>query len=227
MKLLIIRHGNPDYAHDTLTEQGWAEARALAQRLRHYAIDDIYTSPLGRAQDTAAPTVEATGIQPVTLEWLREFPGGVKTSYRPQGMCPWEMRPLHWSAIPALNEREGWKTASPFAESDCPAIFERVGRSLDELLASYGYTREGDIYRMDGERAPNDKTIAFFCHQGLGLALFSHIVGLSPAWVWQTMFLPTSSVTEIHMETHGEEPGIAAARVMNLGDISHLDKRNF
>ena len=227
MKLLIIRHGNPDYANDTLTEKGWAEAHALAERLKDYHIDAIYTSPLGRAKDTARPTVEVTGIQPVVLDWLREFPAGVKTAYRPGGMCPWEMRPLHWSARPGLCDREEWKTSEPFAESDCPAVFERVGESFNALMAEYGYTRDGDVYRMDPEKAPNDKTIAFFCHQGLGLALFSHIVGLSPAWVWQTMFLPTSSVTEVHMETHREEPGIAAARVMNLGDISHLDKRNF
>ncbi len=227
MKLLIIRHGNPDYAHDTLTERGWAEARALAKRLAKYELDAIYTSPLGRARDTAAPTVEATGIQPVTLDWLREFPGGIKTAYRPDGMCPWEMLPLHWAATPALGDRERWKITEPFAGSDCPAIFERVGASFDALLSEYGYARDGDVYHMDGDRAPNERTIAFFCHQGLGLALFSHIVGLSPAWVWQTMFLPTSSVTEVHLETHREEPGIAAARVMNLGDISHLDERNF
>lgn len=227
MKLLIIRHGNPDYANDTLTEKGWAEANALAERLKNYHIDAIYTSPLGRAKDTARPTVEAIGVEPVVLDWLREFPAGVKTEYRPNGMCPWEMLPLHWSARQGLCDREDWKTTEPFADSDCPATFERVGASFNALMAEYGYTREGDVYHMDPEKAPNDKTIAFFCHQGLGLALFSHIVGLSPAWVWQTMFLPTSSVTEVHMETHREEPGIAAARVMNLGDISHLSARNF
>ena len=227
MKLLIIRHGNPDYANDTLTEKGWAEARALGERLKDYRIDAIYTSPLGRAKDTARPACELLGIEPQVKEWLREFPAGIKTPQHPNGTCPWEMRPLHWSARPGLCDREEWKVTEPFAESDCPAVFQRIGEGLNELLAEYGYTREGDVYRMDPALAPNEKVIALFCHQGLGLALFSHIVGLSPAWVWQTMFLPTSSVTEIHMETHEGEPGIAAARVMNLGDISHLTKRNF
>ena len=26
MNLVIIRHGDPDYEHDTLTEHGWTEA---------------------------------------------------------------------------------------------------------------------------------------------------------------------------------------------------------
>lgn len=227
MKLLIIRHGNPDYANDTLTEKGWAEARALANRLKDYHIDAIYTSPLGRAKDTAAPTAEAIGATPEVREWLREFPASIKTPQHPNGTCPWEMRPLHWSARPGLCSRTEWVNTEPFADSDCPAVFARIGQGLDELLAEYGYVRQGDIYRMTEGVAPHEKTIALFCHQGLGLALFSHIVGLSPAWVWQTMFLPTSSVTEVHLETHDDEPGIAAARVMNVGDISHLAARNF
>ena len=30
MKLLIIRHGEPDYSIDSLTEKGWREAELLA-----------------------------------------------------------------------------------------------------------------------------------------------------------------------------------------------------
>ena len=33
MKILLIRHGDPDYEHDTLTEQGWVEAELLARPL--------------------------------------------------------------------------------------------------------------------------------------------------------------------------------------------------
>ena len=33
MKLLIVRHGDPDYAIDSLTETGWAEAELLSHRL--------------------------------------------------------------------------------------------------------------------------------------------------------------------------------------------------
>ena len=30
MDLIIIRHGDPDYEHDTLTERGWKEAEILS-----------------------------------------------------------------------------------------------------------------------------------------------------------------------------------------------------
>ena len=33
MKLLIVRHGDPDYSIDSLTETGWIEAELLSDRL--------------------------------------------------------------------------------------------------------------------------------------------------------------------------------------------------
>jgi formamidopyrimidine-DNA glycosylase len=33
MRILIIRHGDPDYEHDTLTEKGHREAKLLAEKL--------------------------------------------------------------------------------------------------------------------------------------------------------------------------------------------------
>ena len=50
MKLHIIRHGDPDYDRDTLTERGWREAELLAERTGKMGISAFYVSPLGRAQ---------------------------------------------------------------------------------------------------------------------------------------------------------------------------------
>ena len=66
MRLIFIRHGEPDYEHDSLTEKGWREADLLVPRLRKEdSIDTIYCSPLGRALDTAKATLAATGMEPV------------------------------------------------------------------------------------------------------------------------------------------------------------------
>ena len=70
MKLLFIRHGEPDYAHDTLTEKGWREAELLAGRIAPLDVRQYYVSPLGRAQDTARPTLQKAGRTAVTLDWL-------------------------------------------------------------------------------------------------------------------------------------------------------------
>ena len=58
MQLVIVRHGDPDYVHDTLTEKGWREAELLADRLSSLEVAGFYVSPLGRAKDTASLTLE-------------------------------------------------------------------------------------------------------------------------------------------------------------------------
>ena len=57
MKLLIVRHGDPDYAIDSLTETGWIEAELLSDRLCKLDVKAFYCSPMGRAQDTAKATL--------------------------------------------------------------------------------------------------------------------------------------------------------------------------
>ena len=57
MRLLIVRHGDPDYSIDSLTEKGWKEAEYLSERLSKLDVKDFYVSPLGRAKDTASFTL--------------------------------------------------------------------------------------------------------------------------------------------------------------------------
>ena len=52
MRLLIIRHGDPDYSIDSLTEKGKREVQLLKERLSKLDVKAVYCSPLGRARDT-------------------------------------------------------------------------------------------------------------------------------------------------------------------------------
>ena len=61
MRIIFVRHGDPDYANDTLTEKGWREAALLAERVSGWDVTDFYVSPLGRAQDGVAPGVPRAG----------------------------------------------------------------------------------------------------------------------------------------------------------------------
>lgn len=57
MKLVFVRHAEPDYAHDSLTAKGRVEAELLARRLCQLDVKAFYVSPLGRAKATAAYTL--------------------------------------------------------------------------------------------------------------------------------------------------------------------------
>ena len=48
MKLVIVRHGDPDYSIDALTEKGWKEVEYLSERLAKLDVKEFYVSPLGR-----------------------------------------------------------------------------------------------------------------------------------------------------------------------------------
>ena len=61
MRIIFVRHGDPDYANDTLTEKGWREAALLAERVSGWDVTDFYVSPLGRAQDTASLSLKKDG----------------------------------------------------------------------------------------------------------------------------------------------------------------------
>ena len=58
MRIIIVRHGEPNYAIDGLTERGAIEAELVANRLVKENISKIYCSPLGRARLTAKPTLD-------------------------------------------------------------------------------------------------------------------------------------------------------------------------
>lgn len=73
MRILIVRHGDPNYELDTLTETGWKEARLVAEYLAKFNIAAFYVSPLGRAQDTAKCTLEKMNRKAETFDWLQDF----------------------------------------------------------------------------------------------------------------------------------------------------------
>ena len=54
LQILIVRHANPIYDTDSITEEGEQQAVQLAERItRLEKIDALYVSPLGRAIRTA------------------------------------------------------------------------------------------------------------------------------------------------------------------------------
>ena len=94
MRILLIRHAEPDYTVDSLTPKGRVEAELLSRRLVNYDIRDFYCSPLGRAKDTAKYTLEKLGREAEILPWLPEFRGSYpdpETGVR--RIVAWDVKP--------------------------------------------------------------------------------------------------------------------------------------
>lgn len=234
MRILLIRHGDPDYEHDTLTEKGHREAALLAGLAPSMQIDDCYMSPLGRAQDTASYSLKAIRKEATTLDWLREFPAKVDLNLSKELLEAfpdsskeesryairnniWDMVPAYWTNHPEYMELNGWQQSLVAKCGDAVFVYESVCEELDKLLKSYGYIREKNHYRVIKE---NTKTIACYCHFGIICALLSHLWNVSPFVLWHGLALAPTSVTEIVSEER--QQGIASFRALRVGDTSHL-----
>lgn len=233
MRILLIRHGDPDYERDTLTEKGHREAALLADIVDRYSIDDCYMSPLGRAQHTAQYCLERLHKTAQVKDWLREFPAvlDVNRSERLQNayldgkredgsFAPrilWDMAPGYLTQHPDYFHPVRWRQTDAAKCSNLVETYDWVIREFDALLASYGYVYQDGYYHVASE---SEKTIALFCHFGISAVLLSHLWGTSPFIPWHSLCMAPTSVTEV--VTEERQRGIAYFRTLRLGDISHL-----
>ena len=219
MKLLFIRHGDPDYDADGLTATGRREAELLSERIAPMEISEYYVSTMGRALETARPTLEKAGRTAVACDWLREFSIRVRRPDREGELSyvPWDWLPQDWLQYPLFLDRERWYEHPVFEEMDVKGAYDRVIEEFERLLADHGYVRDGLYHRV--ERAGSD-TLAFFCHFGVSCVLMSRLMNVSPMVLWHGLVMAPSSVTTICTEER--RPGIAAFRASSVGDISHL-----
>jgi len=217
MKLVIIRHGDPNYELDTLTPTGWEEAKLLAERVAKMDVKAFYLSPLGRAQDTAKATLEKMNRTGETLLWLREFAGRRVQNGEIIDDVVWDWLPREWTAEKRFFERNTWLEPDTFSKSNVPAEAKWVTDSLDALLASHGYRREGDLYRAE---TPNEDTLVFFCHFGVECVLLGHLLNISPFVLWHGTAAAPTSVTIVNTEERRK--GYAYFRMSTFGDTSHL-----
>lgn len=218
MRLLIIRHGDPDYEKDSLTAKGWREAELLSERLCRTDIKDFYVSPLGRAQATAACTLKRLNRTAVTHEWLREFAPSIQ---RPDAdgrrSIAWDWLPADWTSEDCFYDRTRWMKHVVMEEGSVGREYQWVTDNFDQLLAEHGYVRKNDVYLVE---KPNRDTLAFFCHFGLECVLLSHLIGVSPMILWHHTAAAPTSVTTVYTEERRE--GTAIFRISSFGDISHL-----
>lgn len=86
MRFIFVRHGRTHFNEINLT-QGWCDSplcrigilqvENIADEIRTYKIDKAYTSPLGRAVQTADIILHGTGLHAVQEERFKEVNFGI------------------------------------------------------------------------------------------------------------------------------------------------------
>lgn len=218
MKLLFIRHGDPDYVTDSLTETGRIEAELLAKRIAPMPITEYFVSPLGRAKATAEPTLRRANRTATEYEWLREFePHIPRPDTHGEKRVAWDWLPEDWLGDERFLSVTDWKQSPWFVSGGIGEAYDWVVTEFDRLLASHGYVREGLWYRVE---TPNTDTLAFFCHFGVTCVLLSRLLNCSPMVLWHGLAMAPTSVTTVNSEERRR--GIASFRAAAVGDVTHL-----
>jgi broad specificity phosphatase PhoE len=142
-RVLLLRHGETALNRSgalrgrldvPLSEHGADEARRLARRIvAEYPVAALYSSPLRRAQETAAPIADATGLNVVIDERFTDVDYG-----------PWAGRPSGAFSATERAEHRRWLRAPdvPLAGAEHPAD---VQRRAVAALAAHGQSDIGCI----------------------------------------------------------------------------------
>lgn len=249
MRLIFIRHGDPDYEHDTVTPKGQKEVELLTQRVCNWKnITEFYTSPLGRAKATGAPSLKKLNREATELQWLQEFyynttyPMNIKdkTKAGQKTMC-WDLMPEYFTSDPDFFNKDKFLSTDFMKGGDIQKYYKMVCDGIDQILAKYGYIRNSknfydvknpvpnhnwnepiEKYHLKSikDDYPEEPTLVFFCHLGVIFAIISHLIGMSPMQLWQGFYIAPTSITVLNTEERLK--GQAWFRVERMGDTNHL-----
>lgn len=221
MILYIVRHGDPDYETDSLTEKGRLQAEAVAKRMKASNIDVIYSSPMGRAIETAEPTCRLTGLPYHIEDWTKEIWEERITTY-PDG------KKKSVTRLQNTLLRENGEIDVPFEktfetkalrESGMAGAFEYVKESGRDFLERLGYKEENGVYRI---LRNNEDKVALFCHAVFTRTWLSHLLHIPMHIMWSS-FAPThTGVTVIEFANNPD--GFTAPKCLCFSDMSHFYK---
>ena len=220
MRIVFVRHGEPNYEKDCLTEEGRRQALAAAERLEGEGIEEIFSSPLGRASETAEAASRTLNLPVRTLDYMRELHwGSVDGTPVPANGHPWDLADL--------LAAEGWNLTDPawrghpyFRNNKVTAEADRVAEKTDEWLLSLGYRREGAYYRCV-RTDDRQRTVALFSHGGSSAAAMGHILNMTFPYACALFHLEFTGITVIRLDRRPGSRRLPCLELANDGRHIH------
>ena len=207
VELFIVRHADalPDasevvrggYDEQALSALGRQQAAALANRLEEVSLAAIYTSPMGRAIQTAAPTAAAHHLEIQTVDGLREVALGTLAAEALAATTPEEASAqlrARLREIATIAVSTGLWESIPGAEPS-GQLRARLTETMDRIIAAH-----------QGER------VMIVSHAGAINAYLAALLGLAHDY-----FFPTANTSISVMRAYG-----ARRMLFSLNDIAHL-----
>lgn len=223
MRLIIVRHGDPDYENDCLTELGHYQAELVAKRLLDEGIQEIYSSPQGRARETAEHFAALSGLGPIKiLDFMHEIRYGWEGALYQAGN-PW-LEAKNLISKGADLQTPDWRKYPCYDGNTATIDADKVAAGTDEWLKTLGYEREGLYYRCKTED-DRKRTLVLFCHGGSSTAFLSRVFNIPfPHLCMVLGYLQHTCITSLRFD---RRPGSLAMPVLEVAaEARHLQTAN-
>lgn len=220
MRIVFVRHGEPNYEKDCLTPKGHLQAQAAAKRLREEGITRIYSSPMGRARQTAEKTAQELGIPDIQiLDFMHELSWG-SADGEPTAFDghPWDIADELMRRGEDLTSPD-WRMHAFYRNNRVVQGMDYVAEEIDKWIATLGYEREGLYYRC---KRPNDEqlTVALFSHGGSSSAALAQIFHQQFPYACACLHMPFTGITIARFD---RRPGSLGMPCLELtGDGRHI-----
>ncbi len=178
MRIVFVRHGEPNYELDCLTENGKIHAAKAAERLKEEGIEEIWTSPYGRALQTAEVSSRVLGLPVKTLDFMHELNWG-SIDGKPifENGHPWLISDDMARRGMDLNDPK-WRENEYFKNNRVVENVDMIAKRIDDWLSGYGYIRNGQYYNHTSDDSKH-RTVAVFAHGGSTCAALAHILNMT------------------------------------------------
>ena len=223
MILYYVRHGLPNYEEDNLMELGRYQADETSKFLATINFDMIFSSPLGRAKETASYLEKRINKTAIILPFANE-----SIAHHYFHLLNEETNERQWlffnptwrTYLNELRDDPNWFDSKYFKEPRFKEATEYYSKEIDEWLTSIGihHDKEKNTYtKIEGKEVPDN--IVLFAHGGFAYAFLSYILGLSyPYFASHFICMNTCGVTEIIFDLDTK-----TARLNRYNDV-HYDR---
>lgn len=218
MEIVLIRHGQPSWAHGgkytldpSLTEVGLEQASLSASILRSQHFEELWSSDLKRAKETLVPFESVLKNTPVSVfSWLSEMQDGREKS-------------LFGKSQEEINNFFIERNTRPFKEwvnnyhgNYFSEYSSNIIRNLDKEISSRGISIvESDIDKVFSIENPDERKLLIVSHAGTMSVLLSYFLNIPLyPWTWRK-YLPI----------HGAHTSLRSTKIEG-GHIFRLKKFN-
>lgn len=221
MDLVLIRHGQPDWApgrlasnDPNLTPLGHEQALRVAHRLTELErVDELWVSPMRRAQETSLPISRSLSVTPESYDWLQELNSPPDWDGAPQDEVDRILTESHFRTMDEMWD--GYPGGETFR-----GFHDRIVSGLRDTLDRHGIHPMHAEHRHLWSVEDPDRRVVIVAHAGSNASILGHLLGLEPVpWEWERFRQPHTGVSRLTMSRVSTGWTFS---LRQLGDVAHL-----